>query len=132
MPERIQRSRAKGWRMPENTIYVGRPGKFGNPFYQWMGQGDDEFGPEYEVRLFGGWLDGTLTADDLFRKLAGHKQPTLASHTVGKLMERRKAVLSGLPELRGKNLACWCRPGTTCHADVLLERANAPLSQNPS
>jgi hypothetical protein len=28
-------------------------------------------------------------------------------------------------ELRGKNLACWCRPGTPCHADVLFEIANA-------
>ena len=27
-------------------------------------------------------------------------------------------------ELRGKNLACWCKPGEPCHADVLLEIAN--------
>ena len=27
-------------------------------------------------------------------------------------------------ELRGKNLACWCKPGAPCHADVLLELAN--------
>lgn len=26
--------------------------------------------------------------------------------------------------LRGKNLACWCKPGEPCHADVLLEIAN--------
>ncbi|MDX0178660.1 DUF4326 domain-containing protein [Sinorhizobium meliloti] len=30
-------------------------------------------------------------------------------------------------ELRGKNLACWCRPGAPCHADVLLQVANRPL-----
>jgi hypothetical protein len=28
-------------------------------------------------------------------------------------------------ELRGKNLACWCKPGEPCHADVLLEIANS-------
>lgn len=28
-------------------------------------------------------------------------------------------------ELRGKNLACWCRLDQPCHADVLLELANA-------
>lgn len=28
--------------------------------------------------------------------------------------------------LRGKNLACWCKIGTLCHADVLLELANSP------
>ena len=30
-PRRVQRSRARGWRMPENTVYVGRPTKWGNP-----------------------------------------------------------------------------------------------------
>ena len=28
-------------------------------------------------------------------------------------------------ELKGYNLACWCKPGAPCHADVLLEIANA-------
>lgn len=31
-PQRIQRKRTKGWKMPENTVYVGRPSKWGNPF----------------------------------------------------------------------------------------------------
>jgi hypothetical protein len=29
-----------------------------------------------------------------------------------------------LPELRGKNLACFCKPGEPCHADILIELAN--------
>src|SRR5690606_25350676 len=29
-PRRIQRRRAKGWRMPDGAIYVGRPTKWGN------------------------------------------------------------------------------------------------------
>jgi len=28
-----------------------------------------------------------------------------------------------LTPLRGKNLACWCKLGEPCHADVLLELA---------
>lgn len=32
-------------------------------------------------------------------------------------------------ELRGKNLACWCKPGAPCHADVLLELANRPVCE---
>lgn len=31
-PKRIQRKRSKGWRMPENAVYVGRPTIWGNPF----------------------------------------------------------------------------------------------------
>lgn len=27
-------------------------------------------------------------------------------------------------ELRGKNLACWCKIGAACHADWLLKIAN--------
>lgn len=30
-PIRIQRKRTKGWKMPPNTVYVGRPTKWGNP-----------------------------------------------------------------------------------------------------
>jgi len=30
--KRIQRKRSKGWRMPPNTVYVGRPTRWGNPF----------------------------------------------------------------------------------------------------
>ena len=36
----------------------------------------------------------------------------------------RRKLIARLPELAGKNLACWCKPGAPCHADVLLELAN--------
>jgi hypothetical protein len=31
-PKRIQRRRTKGWRMPGEAIYVGRPTEWGNPW----------------------------------------------------------------------------------------------------
>lgn len=30
-----------------------------------------------------------------------------------------------LEQLRGKNLACWCKPGEPCHGDILLRLANS-------
>lgn len=30
--KRVQRQRTKGWRMPPNTVYVGRPSKWGNAY----------------------------------------------------------------------------------------------------
>ena len=33
-------------------------------------------------------------------------------------------LMAALPELRGKDLACWCAP-ERCHGDVLLELAKA-------
>lgn len=36
-------------------------------------------------------------------------------------------LMAALPELRGKVLGCWCAP-QACHGDVLVELANAKLS----
>lgn len=46
MPERIQQKRTRGWRKPENTVSVARPGKWGNPFTV------EEFGQHEAVRRF--------------------------------------------------------------------------------
>lgn len=35
----------------------------------------------------------------------------------------RKDLMARLPELKGKNLACWCSP-LPCHADILIKLAN--------
>lgn len=37
---------------------------------------------------------------------------------------QRPDLLDQLDELRGRDLVCWCAP-LACHADVLLELANA-------
>ena len=52
MPERIQRSRAKGWKKPENTIYVGRGSDWGNPF---KAPTNDTMGRAYAVVQFAGY-----------------------------------------------------------------------------
>jgi hypothetical protein len=46
MPQRIQRKRIKGWRMPPNTVSVTRPGRWGNPYLV------SEFGQEGAVNAF--------------------------------------------------------------------------------
>ena len=50
-PKRIQRKRTKGWRMPANTVYVGRPGKWGNP-YKTHWNGVQLITPEEAVELY--------------------------------------------------------------------------------
>lgn len=96
MPRRIQLSRKKGWRKPPNTVVVSRPSKWGNPF-DWK-----IFGKAKASEMYRNWLSPyEVSADD-----------------------RRQWILDHLPELRGKNLACWCKPGEPCHADVLLALAN--------
>lgn len=38
-------------------------------------------------------------------------------------LRSRPDLMTRLPELRGRDLACWCAP-KECHADVLLRLAN--------
>jgi hypothetical protein len=123
MPERIQRRRIKGWRMPAGAIYVGRPTKWGNP---WgigadglvLGPGmffsaDPDMTQQMIVAMYADWLE------------LGNLAPALM--TGGKylrLVEQRQSIIEALPDLRGHDLACWCPLDQPCHADVLLELAN--------
>ena len=50
-PFRVQMSRRKGWRMPPSTVYVGRPGRFGNPFSV------AEHGRDRALDLFEAWIE---------------------------------------------------------------------------
>lgn len=107
MPEVIKRRRTKGWTMPANTVYVGRAGKWGNPFFT--------------AKSYRAWLaEGTYDLPDLL-------YPNMAFA----LEAKRDRILRDLPELTGLNLADWCidwdgqgEPPGVCHAEVLLELAN--------
>lgn len=116
MPKRIQRHRTKGWRMPANAVYVGRPTKWGNPWTESATRASGLFKPECVreviVTEFRAWLLKTGSPNG---EEAG------IYHT---LQAKRAAILASLEELRGKDLACWCPLDQPCHADVLLELAN--------
>lgn len=114
-PERIQLRRTKGWKMPPNTVKVDRSTRWGNPFsiagaLDW-GMTTPAGAHAFVVKCFRAWLRGDLKADNLWR---------------GPQSEAARQPFRDLSALRGKNLACWCRPGDPCHADVLLELANTP------
>ena len=102
MPDRIQRKRTKGWQMPANAIYVGRPTKWGNPWpvtppskRHWSVA--EEFYYRRAVEAFSLWIK----------------------------YEEQAELLSDIrQELKGKDLACWCPLDQPCHADVLLKIAN--------
>lgn len=61
-PQRIQRKRTKGWRMPPNTVYVGRGSKWGNRYQVHDGN------YEWAVRLFDRYLHETCEGDALRRQ----------------------------------------------------------------
>lgn len=114
-PIRVQRRRTKGWKMPPNTVYVGRRSMWGNPFTAHECRAAGYKGTDAEiarrcVEAFRAWLGPHWRNN--------WDGPSSAVH--------RKVFFDGLDELRGKNLACWCPLDQPCHADVLLELANAP------
>ena len=85
-PKRIQRTRKH--RLPENTVCVTRPGKWGNPFVVGEQYTQAEAVLAFEAALESGQLP--ITPAEVRR------------------------------DLSGKNLACWCKLGTPCHAQILL------------
>lgn len=106
MPKRIQRKRSKGWKMPENTVYVGRPTRWGNPYHVGSCYFDDETGQTWEHIT-------RETATEFYQEAILHHYPSVPF-----------SVEDIVRELKGMDLACWCKPGDTCHADVLLQIAN--------
>lgn len=68
MPQRIQRKRTKGWKMPANTVYVGRPTIWGNP-YQTPAMTRDQAVRFFRVR----WerLSNTLSGRNDLARLRG-------------------------------------------------------------
>lgn len=65
LPKRIQRKRVKGWKMPDNTVYVGRPGKWGNPYPV-----GDTFTAKQALTLYKIWLEKYFDSED-FDELRG-------------------------------------------------------------
>ena len=87
--------------MPENTVYVGRPSGWGNPF-----------------------VVGKHGTRAQCAKLHQHLLSGYLCTSTGNIQEQREYIdhLSAhIDELKGKNLACWCGLDSPCHADLLLE-----------
>ena len=106
-PQRIQRRRTKGWRMPEGAKYVGRPTRWGNPY----------FVHSEEIVVHDDGRDWYCPLE-----IGGARQAAVDMYR-----EWMRENLDGqrlVDDLRGHDLACWCRPDWPCHADVLLKLAN--------
>jgi hypothetical protein len=97
--------------MPPNTVKVDRTTPWGNPFTT--------------VRCDEGWeVEDTTGNSQILVIFETRVQAVEAS--LAAFREHVKAL--DLEPLRGLNLACWCKPGDPCHADVLLEIANRPTA----
>lgn len=92
--------------MPAGAVYVGRPSRWGNPFTITRAKANlrDVMVPDTDpisrfvvVQAFRSWITAEIN----------------------------EHLTIDLEPLRGRDLACWCPLDQPCHADVLLELANA-------
>lgn len=115
-PKRIQRKRTKGWKMPENTVSVCRPGKYGNPFKVGGALCDVPFLVIKKAELTEAECEAGVITPEIAVKL--YEIWLHRSYEGGEVLAKAIAYLPG------KNLACFCKEGEPCHADVLLEIVN--------
>ena len=107
-PIRILRRRAKGWRMPPNTVCVTRTGPWGNPF------------------IVGRHGTAAECVHSFTLLCAGVVEIGRDSDCVDAQLRFLKHARAHIDDLRGQNLACFCHFDQPCHADLLLKIANAP------
>ena len=120
-PQRIQRRRTRGWKVPPNTVSVSRPGMFANKFAvefhkRWkvwlvLNPGRERMG------MFALEADAHKFAVDLYQDAMSPDDIDWAKRV-----------------LQGSNLMCWCPPPPDgiadrdwCHGGRLLELVNPGL-----
>lgn len=118
-PVRLRLSRRAGFNLQALSVAtnglpavnVARPGMWGNPFV---------IAPTTKPgQVFSGAAYGCIAVPTIEDAVECFREMMKAGG------EKADYLRSMLPDLRGKNLACWCKE-SPCHADVLLELANAP------
>ena len=109
-PQRIQLRRAKGWKMPANTVKIDRTTKWGNPFL----------------------ITPTMTREQSithYEQMIAGKPVAAPGISVATQDELRAVILAEVGELEGRNLGCWCSLDGPCHGDALLKLANPPAKK---
>ncbi len=141
MPQRVRMTRHVPWRADHpDAVRVDRATKWGNPYRVGHTQlrfptvdGREEW--EHEGRLyktsgerhpfFHG--DSTVTWHDVRDATVEECVALYREMVTGEIrmldFPHRSIVDEIRAELAGKDLACWCKLGTPCHADVLLKIA---------
>jgi hypothetical protein len=93
----------RGWTadtLPLNSVYVGR--------WTWPIRISSKWSNRFKVRK-------NATREEVIEAIVRYRAGLLD----------QPELIAALPELRGKDLICWCAP-LPCHAGVLLELANHP------
>lgn len=102
MPNHTGKTTVVNRRKEAFDVYIGRPGKWGNPFSH-LPNTRAQFRVTTRADAISKYREWILT------------QP---------------ALIASLGELKGKVLGCWCKP-LACHGDVLAELADSTCLCEP-
>lgn len=117
--KRIQRKRTKGWRMPKNAIYIGRPSKWGNPIRL---NGDCIYiDASYRRKILSPWVFYNVGDIDDVLHLYWHIIHGTRFTDKDLQYWSDKFKENDINELRSKDLVCWCSLKEKCHGDILIE-----------
>jgi len=86
-----------------DCVYVGRPGKYGNPYVL-----NEVYQIPDKDKLY------------IWRKLTAQEAVDAYEKDINGLSNKEIIIKN----LQGKNLACFCPLDKPCHADILLKIAN--------
>lgn len=100
MPE-ILNMRGRGGVVPPGAVYIGRESR-------WVRLPRSKWHNPFQI-------DRDGTRDEVIEKFRVY-------------LLGNPELMAALPELRAKDLACWCAPDR-CHGEVLLELANGQGSR---
>ncbi len=123
---RIQRKRTRGFKMPIDSVYVGRGSKWGNPFKI---TGDMVYvDAGHRRKILDKWVlyydSGGHTTRDVVKLFKDLVMDSNSHEVESEIKERFKWMHDNIKILEGKKLACWCSLDSCCHADVLIELSN--------
>lgn len=133
-PVRLRLSRARGFRLQEHSravnglpaIVVARPTRWGNPFAHVRP-------PEYRHKLLCYvptmapiYMLGIMELVSSDPAIQRYNSATAFRMWLNGRMDAAQTLRAAArDQLPGYNLACWCPLDCHCHADTLLEIANA-------
>lgn len=108
MAIRIQRQRAAGWRLPENTLCVGRPSIWGNP---WVGP---DAVPAYKM-FCEQVVEGVLSISLIEGAMQIRR---VFSKPIDDWQQLRTEMFAYVKQPR--DVACWCGLTQACHGNLII------------
>ena len=120
-PKRLQRTR--DFKKPRDAVYVNRPTKWHNPFAKKIIPGWSTGARETVMKNYERWI---LTPCRVDSRDGSVRQWGNGCDSVGLAkFADRPDIREIIAELKGRDLVCDCPLSQPCHADVLLDIANA-------